>query len=110
TTLNAVATMYAILTFPAPETAYCVANDEAQATERVFDLIADQARRMGLDRSGAAVIAKGSISFPEIGSKVVAIPADYAGAAGAIFGVSSWTELWAFRHEGHIRLWEELTP
>jgi len=40
----------------------------------------------------------------------VAIPADFAGAAGAIFGVSSWTELWAFRFEGHVRLWEELTP
>jgi hypothetical protein len=32
------------------------------------------------------------------------------GAAGAVFGVSSWTELWAFRYEHDIRLWEELTP
>jgi phage terminase large subunit-like protein len=110
TTLNAIATMYAALTFPSPETAYCVANDEAQATERVFDLIADQARRMGLVSRGAAVLLKGSLVFPESGSRVVAIPADYAGAAGAIFGVSSWTELWAFRYEGHVRLWEELTP
>src|SRR5438552_3977803 len=47
TTLNAVATLYAALTFPAPETVYVVANDEAQATERVFELIADQVRRMG---------------------------------------------------------------
>ena len=109
-TLNAVATLYAALTFPAPETAYVVANDEAQATERVFDLVADQVRRMGLGASGAAVVSKTSIVFTETGSRIVAIPADFAGAAGAIFGVSSWTELWAYRHEGHIRLWEELTP
>jgi phage terminase large subunit-like protein len=110
TTLNAIATLYAALTFPAPETAFCVANDEAQAQERVFDLVAGQARAMGLVRRGAAVVSKSEILFPETGSKVMAIPADFAGAAGAIFGISSWTELWAFRHEGHVRLWEELTP
>ena len=50
TTLNAIATRYAALTFPAPETVYCVANDEAQAQERVFDLIATAVRAMGLER------------------------------------------------------------
>jgi phage terminase large subunit-like protein len=110
TTLNAIATLYAALTFPAPETAFCVANDEAQAQERVFDMIAKAVRAMGLEKSGAAVIVKGEILFRETGSKIVAIPSDFAGAAGAIFGISSWTELWAFRHEGHVRLWEELTP
>jgi phage terminase large subunit-like protein len=110
TTLNAVATLYAALTFPAPETVYVVANDEAQAQERVFDMVAGAVRRMGLVKSGAAVASKGEIVFPETGSRIVAIPADFAGAAGANFGVSSWTELWAFRHEGHVRLWEELTP
>jgi hypothetical protein len=67
-------------------------------------------RAIGLVRTGAATVSKSQIAFPETGSKIVALPADYAGAAGAIFGVSSWTELWAFRHEGHVRLWEELTP
>jgi len=110
TTLNAIATLYAALTFPAPEVAYCVANDEAQATERVFDLVAKQVRAMGLERSRAAVVGKSEILFRETGTRIVAIPADFAGAAGATFGISSWTELWAFRHEGHVRLWEELTP
>jgi phage terminase large subunit-like protein len=110
TTLNAIATLYATLTFPAPATAYVVANDIDQAQERVFDLIADQARRMGLVASGAAAASRSSIMFPETGSKIVALPADFAGAAGAIFGVTSWTELWAFRYEGHVRLFEELTP
>lgn len=110
TSLNAMATLYAALTFPAPECAYVVANDEAQAQERVFDLVADAVRAMGLEASGEAAITKSEIIFPETGSRIVAIPADFAGAAGADFGVSSWTELWAFRHEGHVRLWEELTP
>jgi phage terminase large subunit-like protein len=110
TTLNAIATLYAALTFPAPETAICVANDEAQAQERVFDLIAKAVHAMSLVSRGAAVVTKTEIQLPETGTRIVAIPADFAGAAGATFGVSSWTELWAFRHEGHVRLWEELTP
>lgn len=110
TTLNAIATLYATLTLPAPEVAFCVANDEAQATERVFDLIAKAVRAMGFDRRGIVTIGKTEIVFRETGSKILAIPADFAGAAGAIFGISSWTELWAFRHEGHVRLFEELTP
>lgn len=110
TTLNAIATLYAALTFPAPETAFCVANDEAQAQERVFDMVVKAVRAMGLERSGAATITKSEIVFPETGTKIVAIASDFAGSAGAVFGISSWTELWAFRHEGHVRLWEELTP
>jgi phage terminase large subunit-like protein len=109
TTLNAIATTYAVFTRHG-ETAYVVANDLEQSVGRVFELIADQVRRMGLLRSGAAVVTRTEIVFPETGSRIVAIPADFAGAAGATFGVSSWTELWAFRHEGHVRLWEELTP
>ena len=110
TTLNAIATTCAALNFPAPEIAYCVANDEAQAQERVFDMVATALRAMGLEQSGAVTIAKTAIIFPETGTRIVAIAADFAGAAGAVFGISSWTELWAFRHEGHVRLWEELTP
>jgi len=110
TTLDAVATLYAVLTFPAPETAFVVANDAEQAEERVFDLIAKAVRQMGLVRSGAAKATRSEITFPETGSRIVAIPSDFAGSAGAVFGISSWTELWAFRYEDHVRLWEELTP
>lgn len=106
TTLNGVATLYAALTFPAPETAFVVANDLAQAQERVFDIVADQVRRQRLP----ADVGKSEIRFHETGTRIVALPADYAGAAGANFGVSSWTELWAYRDEAHQRLWEELTP
>ena len=87
-----------------------IANDLAQAQDRVFDRIAKQCSLQGLERAREAIVTKSAISFPAIGSRIVAFPADYAGAAGAIFGVSSWTELWAFEFENHIRLWEELTP
>jgi phage terminase large subunit-like protein len=110
TTLNAIATLFGALTFPAPETVFVVANDAEQAEQRVFDLIAKQVRTMGLVASGVATATKSEILFTETGTRIVALAADFAGAAGAIFGLSSWTELWAYRHEGHERLWEELTP
>jgi len=110
TTINAIATAYAALTFPAPETAYIVANDFDQAQGRVFVLIADALRAMGLERDGSATIGATSITFRETHSRIVALPADFAGSAGAIFGISSWTEAWAFRYESAVRLWEELTP
>jgi hypothetical protein len=103
------ATMYGTVSTPG-EMALVVANDELQARDRVFDRIAKQCQLQGLVRSGEAIVTKGEITFPAIGSSVQAISADFAGAAGGIFGISSWTELWAFRYEGHIRLWEELTP
>lgn len=110
TTLDALATTYAALTFPAPETAYVIANDEAQAQERVFDLIAQALRAAEFEQRGEAKITANEILFPETGSKIVALPADFAGAAGGVFGITSWTETWAFRYENHVRLWEELTP
>ena len=108
TTLNAWCTLYAALHFPAGETAYVIANDAAQAEENIFDLIVAAVREAGLERSGA-VIRADRIIF-ENGTRIIALPADFAGSAGARFGITSWTELWAFRYENHIRQWEELTP
>jgi phage terminase large subunit-like protein len=110
TTINAIATCFAALTFPAPETAFIVANDFDQAQGRVFVLIADALRAMGLERDGSASIGATQIAFRETRSRIVALPADFAGAAGGIFGITSWTEAWAFRYESSVRLWEEMTP
>ncbi len=109
TTLNAWCTLYGAITFSAGETAYVMANDAAQAEENTFELIAVAVREAALEQGGAAVIRSDRITF-ENGSRIVALPADYAGAAGARFGITSWTELWAYRWEQHVRLWEELTP
>lgn len=110
TTLNAMATAYAALTFPAPATLMVVANDMGQAQGRVFAMIAQQCRLSGMVSRGEAVVRKTEIEFPETGTKIVAIPCDYAGEAGGLFDATSWTETWAFIHEGQVRLWEELTP
>jgi phage terminase large subunit-like protein len=110
TSLNAWCVLYAALHFPAGETCYVLANDAAQAEENCFSLIEQAVRRAGLADSGAAIVNKDRIEFPEVGSRIVALPADFAGSAGGRFGVTSWTELWAYRHENHIRLWEEMTP
>jgi phage terminase large subunit-like protein len=109
TTLNAWCVLYGALHFPPGETAYVMANDQAQAEENCFDLIAEAVRTAGLEGSGATLFSD-RIEFPELGTRIAALPADYAGNAGARFGITSWTELWAYRHEAHIRLWEELTP
>lgn len=110
TTLNAWLTLYAALHFPAGETAYVIANDQAQAEENTFELIAEAVRDAGLEASGAAEVRADRIRFPETGTRIIALPADFAGAAGSRFGITSWTELWAYRWESHVRLWEELTP
>lgn len=110
TTLNSWITLYAALHFPPSETAYVIANDQAQAEENCFDLIATAVRSAGLVDVGAAKILSDRILFPETEKRVIALPADYAGSAGSRFGITSWTELWAYRHEAHIRLWEEMTP
>jgi phage terminase large subunit-like protein len=110
TSLNAWCTLYGALHFPAGETAYVVANDQAQAEENTFDLIAQAVRDAGLEESGEALIRSDRISFPATGTRIVALPADFAGSAGGRFGITSFTELWAYRHEAHVRLFEELTP
>jgi len=110
TETTAIATAYAALTFPAPETVYVVANDLEQAQDRVFERIVRAFRAMGLEQRGEVAITRTEVFFLTTGTRIVAVPADFAGAAGAVFGVTSWTELWGYRHEGHVRLWEELTP
>lgn len=96
TELSAAATLYATLTMPPPITTHAVANDIEQARERVFDRIVRVVRTMGGDR---VRVTANEIRFRETGSRIQAVPADFAGTAGAIFSLTSWTELWAYRHE-----------
>ena len=109
TSLTAWCLLYAALTYPVGETAFVVGNDLDQGDENLFSLIVAAVREAGLDQSSAAVIRADRILF-ENGTRIIALASDFAGAAGARFGISAWTELWGFRHENHVRLWEELTP
>ena len=59
---------------------------------------------------GEVIVTKSELVFRDTGTRIVALAADAAGAAGGLFAVTSWTEVWAFEHEKHVRLFEELTP
>ena len=108
-TLTAWCVLYAALHWPDGETAYMLGSDLEQAEETSFDLIAAAVREAGLVASGAATIQRDRIIF-ETGTRIIALPQDFAGSAGSRFGITAWTEAWTFRHESHVRLWEELTP
>ena len=58
-----------------------VGNDLDQGDENLFSLIAAAVREAELEQSGAAVIRADRIVF-ENGTRVIALPSDFAGAAG----------------------------
>lgn len=109
TEVNGIGTAYAALTRPGA-TVYCIANDLQQSQDRIFERIASQCRASGMVRRREVTVTKDTITFLATGTKIQALASDAAGAAGAIFDVSSWTEIWAYEHPGHVRLYEELTP
>lgn len=110
TETNAIAVLFAALTRPGPETIFTVANDLMQSRDRVFSRILVQLRLSGMLDRGEVRATKSELAFRDNGTLIQALAADAAGSAGAIFGVSSWTELWAYEHESHTRLYEEMTP
>ena len=106
-----VATLYAAFTFPAPESASASRTIRRRPRRTVFDLDrgGDAASWVGT-QSAAAVRRRIEMVFPEwVADRCVS--ADFAGAAGGRFsGITSFTERGRFRHEAHLRTFEELTP
>jgi hypothetical protein len=92
----------------APEV-ICAANDFDQAQGRVFEAIRKIIECSPLLRAEAKITAD-KITFPAIGATFVAIPSDYAGAAGGNPTISVFDELWAYTSERSHRLWDELVP
>src|SRR6516164_3153871 len=61
----------------------------------------------------AAIAGRGQITQDKItiaGATIIAIPSDYASAAGSNQNIAVFDELWAFSTEGLRRLFDELTP
>jgi len=87
----------------------CAANDFDQAQGRVFEAIRRIIECSPLLKAEAKFTAD-KIIFPGIGATFVAIPSDYAGAAGGNPVVSVFDELWAYTSERSRRLWDELIP
>lgn len=88
---------------------YCVANDFDQAQGRVFAACVKIIEASPLLR-GTAEITADTITFPDTGATITALPADYAGAAGANPSLVTADELWAYTSERSRRLWDELVP
>jgi hypothetical protein len=87
----------------------CVANDLEQAQGRVFTAAARIVKASPL-LAEAAIVTGSKIEFPELGSTIIAIASDYAGAAGANPTVVVFDELWGSTSERSRRLWDELVP
>lgn len=108
TAMAAALVLWYAYTQDAPNEIIVVANDLEQAIGRVFKTL------VGMVESNPTLRASARVLRSEVhlsnGTKIRAIPSDYAGEAGANHGMTSWDELWAFTSERGIRLWDELTP
>ena len=87
--------------------AICAANDRDQSVERVFAMI----KRIIECSPQLCDEAKMTTDKITIGDAVIiAIPNDYASAAGSNHVVSVFDELWGYTNERSRRLFDELVP
>jgi phage terminase large subunit-like protein len=84
-----------------------LANDEQQATDRIFTAAARIVEASPLLRSSAK-ITQGRIEFRSTGSTITAISSDYASAAGSNPSFITADEIWAFSSERASRLLDEV--
>jgi hypothetical protein len=86
----------------------CLANDQEQAAGRIFGGMLPTLEALGCR------VPKSQSSKPEIrltnGSIIQAIANNYAGNAGDNYGLTLWSELWAYTSERARRLYDELVP
>lgn len=91
-----------------PNLILTLANDQEQSAGRIFGAMTPTLNALGC-RVPTAVSSKPEVRLPN-GSVVQAIANNYAGAAGANYGLTLWSELWAYTTERSRRLYEELIP
>jgi phage terminase large subunit-like protein len=91
-----------------PNLILTLANDQEQSAGRIFGAMTPTLNALGC-RVPTAVSAKPEVRLPN-GTVVQAIANNYAGAAGANYGLTLWSELWAYTTERSRRLYEELVP
>lgn len=111
TTIAAAAGAYVACRVEAPNEISCVANDQEQASGRIFAAMMPTLNRLGWN---VPVSKKGEKREPAAygpnNSTVHAITTKYEKEAGSNQGISLWSELWAYKGERLTRLWEEMTP
>ena len=91
-----------------PNLILTLANDQEQSAGRIFGAMTPTLNALGC-RVPTAVSSKPEVRLKN-GTVVQAIANNYAGAAGANYGLTLWSELWAYTTERSRRLYEELVP
>lgn len=89
----------------APNEVITVANDQEQAQGRIYAAMMATLKRLAWDVPESKPLMKNHMT----GSVVKAIGTNYAGEAGGNYGLTLWSELWAYTSEARRRLWEEMT-
>lgn len=88
---------------------YTLANDKAQSEELQFLMITEMVKAHPV-LGRYTRITKDTLLFGPTGSRLVSLPMDAPGSAGANFNTVSFSELWGYQYEMGQRLFEELTP
>jgi hypothetical protein len=91
-----------------PNLVLTLANDQEQSAGRIFGAMLPTLNALGC-RVPTAVSSKPEVRLIN-GTVIQAIANNYAGAAGANYGLTLWSELWAYTTERSRRLYEELIP
>ncbi len=89
-----------------PNEVISIANDAEQAQGRIYAAMVPTMKRLQWDVPDSKPEMRSSFT----GSKIRAISTNYAGEAGGNYGLTLWSELWAYTSEARQRLWEEMTP
>jgi len=107
TLINALLTLWWAFTQEAPNEILQTANDLEQVQGRQFKAAC------GLLQHNPALATSAEVTSRQItlsnGTTILALPSEYAGAAGSNHGLTGWDELWGYTSETSRRLWEELT-
>lgn len=86
-----------------------LANDQEQATDRIFQACVRIIKASPLLRNRVRITAT-KIEFISTGSTIVAIASDAPGAAGSNPNFVCGDEIWGFTSERQHRLWDECLP
>ena len=109
TAINSLVMTYWAFNVEPPNEVITAANKKEQAIARQFN----ECRRY-IEHNPSLLAQADRITDHQIilknGSRILAIPKDFAGEAGSNHGLTTWDELWGFTTERDRRLYEELTP
>lgn len=86
---------------------YVVANDLAQAKERVFGDVVYACNHMPWLK---AKVRMDRVLLEGNGTWIITLGMHNTSAAGSRHGLTVWDELWGYTSELHHRMWDEMTP